>query len=481
MRIRVALLGGLLAIVVIAGAAAANGAGVVVIYTLAGGSAQGFEGDGAPATKASLDGPAGLAVLADGTLLVADTINQRVRSIAPNNRITTLAGNGDNGFGGDGGPATGATFQDPTALAIGKDGSIFVADTGNSRIRVIKPDKTVVTLAGTADQGFSGDGGPATAAQVNAPAGVAMSPNGDLFFSDTGNNRVRRISTAGVITTVAGSGRRGSAGDGGMASAAQLNAPQGLAFAADGSLLIADSGNNKVRRVGVDGKIATVAGNGGGGSGGDGGPATSAQLNLPVDVAATPNGGFFVAEQGGHRIRLVRPTGVITRLTGTGAPRYGGDGRAADKAFLNAPRAVELLPSGIELAVADTDNNRIRYVTVGAASRLALAVTKPVVSAPLFKKKVVVRKRQRRILVVRNVPLPFRVSQPATLGFRVATKKGALIATFEKSAKAGAGAAHLPKRLLAGKRRLKKDHYVVRVTATAGSASAVDQFELIVK
>jgi sugar lactone lactonase YvrE len=462
--------------------ASAHGAPVVAIFTLAGGDEQGFKGDGRTATNARLDGPAGILALPDGAVVVADTINQRIRRIDVNNRIATIAGTGKRDFSGDGGPAKRAAFQDPTALALGKDGSIFVADTGNSRVRVIHPDGTAATLAGTADQGFSGDGGPSVAAQVNAPAGVAVDPTGRLFFSDTGNNRVRVINLDGRIATVAGTGKTGGAGDSGPASAAQLNTPMGLAFAGDGSLLIADAGNNKIRRIAPTGVITTVAGSGGGGSGGDAGPATSAQLNLPVDVAAVPQGGFFITEQGGNRVRHVDATGNITRLTGTGAPRYGGDGHPAATAYLNAPRAVELLPSNFELLIADSDNNRIRYVSIpGQSARLAFAVLKPVVNAPLFKKAIIVKKKKRRILVVRDVPLTFRTTKQATISFRLATKKGKPVTSFKTHAGPGAGAVHLAKRLRSGKHRLKKDHYVVSVTATAGSASAVDSFELVVK
>ncbi|MEA2495566.1 MAG: hypothetical protein QOJ29_3477 [Thermoleophilaceae bacterium] len=470
-----------LATCVLAGAVA-HGAAVLTIYTVAGGSGQGFKGDGGAATSASLDGPGAIAIAADGSIIVADTINQRIRGIDAAGRIRTIAGSGKLGFDGDGGTAKSASFQDPTGLAIGKDGSIYVTDTGNSRVRVIKPDGTIATLAGTADQGFSGDGGKASAAQVNAPQGVAVDAGGQLFFSDTGNNRVRVIHADGTIATVAGNGQAGSAGDGGPATSAQLNSPRGLAFQADGTLLIADAGNNRIRRVATNGTIATVAGTGGGGSGGDGGAATDAQLNLPVDVSVLPAGGFFIAEQGGNRIRRVDAQGEIARVAGTGGPRYGGDGHAAGGSLLNAPHGVELMPSGAELLIADTDNNRIRYIAIpGRAARLAMSPLKTPVLAPLYKKKIVVKKKKRRILVVTDVPIEISASAKCRLTIAIATKKGKAVTTIKGTALAGTTAVHLPARLRSGKRRLKKDHYVLRVTATSGSAISTGSLELVVK
>ncbi|MEA2425837.1 MAG: hypothetical protein QOH13_2247 [Thermoleophilaceae bacterium] len=480
MRVRLLILG--LVVAAAIGAAAAQGAATIAIFTIAGGDVGGFKGDGRPATSASLNGPAGVLAAGDGGILIADTINQRVRRIDPSGRILTIAGNGSRGFAGDGGPPTGATLQDPTALALGKDGSLYVADTGNNRIRVIRPNGVIGTVAGTSDQGFSGDGGPASAAQLNAPQGLAIALNGGVFLSDTGNNRVRLIRPDGTIATVAGSGKAGFAGDGAPATGAELNAPSGLAVAGDGALLIADTGNNRVRRVGGDGKITTVAGDGGGGSAGDGGDATSAQLNSPVDVATVPAGGFFVAEAGGNRIRHVDPAGHIARLAGTGGPRFGGDGRAASTALLNAPRAVELMPSGVEVLVADTDNDRVRYIAIpGQASRLALAPLKDTVTAPLVKKAVTVKKRKRRILVVKDVPITFRVTKDSRLMVQITPKKGKGASRLITRIAAGAGAIHLPPMSRSGTRRLKKGHYVVRMTVTAGLESASKTLELIVK
>jgi hypothetical protein len=252
----------------------------------------------------------------------------------------------------------------------------------------------------------------------------------------------------------------------------------GLAVETDGSLLIADSGNNRVRRVSVGGTISTAAGSGGGGSAGDGGPAASAQLNLPVDVAAVPSGGFFVAEQAGNRIRLVDQKGKIARVAGTGSPRFGGDGRAAATSPLNAPHALELMPSGVELLIADSDNNRLRYVaTPGQATLLGFALLKPSVRAVLAK----VKRGRKRVLVVGDVALTWRSTKEVALAFRITTKRGRLVKTFKAHAGSGAGGVHLPASLRSGRHRLKKDHYVVGVTAKAGTATATSRMELVVK
>jgi sugar lactone lactonase YvrE len=458
-------------------AANANGANPTLdIFTVAGTGAQ-DAGDGAAATAAALDGPAGLAAAPTGAIFVADTIDQRIRVVDPTGRIDTLAGNGKRGFSGDGGPARAATFQDPTALALGADGSLYVTDTGNNRLRVVRPDHTVATVAGTADQGFSGDGGQASAAQLNAPAGVTTDSQGHIFLADTGNNRVREIAPDGTITTIAGTGQQGFAGDGGPATKARLNSPSGLALMPDGSLLIADTGNNRVRRVASDGTISTVAGNGGVGSAGDGGPATSAGLNMPVDVAAPPGAGFFVAEQGGDRVRFVDPTGRITRVAGTGAPRFGGDGKPAASSFLNAPHAIALT-AATELLIADSDNNRVRYVALpGHSTRLAVAPLAASVDAPLVK----VKHGKRRVLVVKNVAIPVLLTKAATVTVGLGSKTRNLITRFKQTLAAGSRSLHLPARLRSGKHRLKKDHYVFRVLATSGSAVATARMELVVK
>jgi sugar lactone lactonase YvrE len=479
MRLRLLLIPAL-----VLAAAAAVVAGAVttpVMFTIAGaGKRAGFTGDGGPATAATLNGPSALAAAPDGSIYVADEINQRIRRIDPKGRISTIAGTGKRGFGGDGGPATAATLQDPGALALAPDGSLYVADTHNSRLRVIRPDGTIATVAGTDDQGFSGDGGPAVRAQLREPGGVVVASNGTVFFSDTADNRIRRIAADGTIATVAGTGAAGFSGDGGAATSAQLNAPAGLALQADGTLLVADSGNNRVRRIAPNGLITTLAGTGTAGSGGDGGAAREAQLNGPSDVAADASG-VYIAEAGGNRVRVVSPSGTIFRLAGAGGPRYGGDGGVPTKALLNAPRSVEIVSGGT--AIADTDNNRVRYVaTPGAGTILALAPKADSVRAPLRKVRRSAGGRTFRVLVVADVGLRYVVTQPASLKAVLLGKKGKRkVATVRGRARAGANALHLPGRLRSGAHRLVKDHYVVRMTVTADGQTATRSFELVVK
>ena len=242
------------------------------------------------------------------------------------------------------------------------DGSALVADFGNHRIRRISPSGQITTVAGTGTAGFSGDGGPATSAQLSWPIDVEPTADGGFLIADLGNKRVRRVSPAGVITTVAGTGQGGSQGDGGPATSARLGSPTGVAVTADGGFLVADANADRVRRVSPGGTITRVAGNGTAGGAGDGGPAVAAQLNVPVGVAALPDGGFLVAEYEGHRVRRVSAAGVITRVAGTGTAGFSGDGGAATAARLNKPIGVSTTSDGGFL-IGDSLNGRVRKVS----------------------------------------------------------------------------------------------------------------------
>jgi len=224
------------------------------VATLAGTGVAGFSGDGGPAAAAQLSAPGGIAKVpysfpgADD-LYVADTGNNRVRVIRQG-VISTFAGNGTAGFSGDGGPATQAALSGPLDIALAPDRvALYIADTGNNRVRRVAPDGTITTVAGNGSAGFSGDGGPATQAALNAPSGVAVDPGGNLYIADTANHRVRRVAPDGTITTVAGSDTATAVGDGGPAGQARLVSPWGLAADADGNLYIADQGDNRVREI----------------------------------------------------------------------------------------------------------------------------------------------------------------------------------------------------------------------------------------
>ena len=330
------------------------------IFTVAGSGGTALTGDGGPAPAAGIAQPVGLEVLPDGSYLVVQNANPSVRRVAPNGTISRFAGTGTAGFSGDGGPATAAQLSGPMGVARLADGSIVITDQLNHRIRRVSADGVIRTVAGTGTPGFSGDGGPATAARIQFPAGIAPTRDGGYVFADISNHRVRRVSPGGTITTIAGNGTPGFSGDGGPATAAQFWSATAPAEAPDGAILITDAANGRVRRV-FGGMITTVAGNGTAGSGGDGGPATAAQFNGLAGIGVTADGGFLVTDQWAHRVRRVAPGGRITTVAGSGAPAFAGDGGLATLAAMNRPTDVAATADGGFL-VADRDNHRVRFV-----------------------------------------------------------------------------------------------------------------------
>lgn len=252
------------------------------IITTVAGSTWIFRGDGGPATNAPLGFTSGVAVDAAGAIYATDRDNCLLVKILPSGILRVVTGNGICGFSGDGGPAIAASLSGPWAVAVNTVGNLYIVDTGNHRVRKVSPGGTITTLAGNGTGGYSGDGGPAVAASLNGPKGVAVDAAGNLYIADTGNGRIRKVTPAGSITTVAGNGQAAYSGDGGPATAASLNAPKGLAVDAAGSLYIADTDNFRVRKVSPGGTITTAAGNGRQGYSGDGGPATAASLYEPM-------------------------------------------------------------------------------------------------------------------------------------------------------------------------------------------------------
>jgi len=354
----------------------ASAAGTGTISTIAGSDSFGdFTGDGGPAPAAALNEPLGVAVMPDGGYLIADAGNDRVRRVFADGTIRTVAGTGWFGDSGDGGPATAASFKDPIGVAVLLDGSFLIADAGAGRVRRVSPTGIITTVAGNGTRGFSGDGGPATAAEIFDPNGLAVLPDGGFLIAD-GDYVVRRVFPDGTITTVAGTGVQGFSGDGGPATAAQLNLPYSVAVTPDGGFLIADSGNRRVRRVSPTGIITTVAGTGVPGSSGDGGAATAAQLNDPTGLATTPDGGFLIADFFGNRVRRVSPTGVISTLAGTGnlAVFRNGDGGPATAANIDLPFAVALTPSG-GFVFSEEGNAAVRFVDSAFAGAVPPAAT----------------------------------------------------------------------------------------------------------
>jgi RHS repeat-associated protein len=326
-------------------------------------------GDGGSAGQAALANPAGIAAAPDGTLYIADQFDNRVRRVSADGTINTAAGTGrpclPTATCGDGGPATQAQLNSPDAVAVGPDGSLYIADAGNQRIRRVTPDGVISTVAGTgticaSPTGGCGDGYPATQAQLNDPQGIAVGPDGSLYIADSGDLRVRLVSPDGVISTLAGTGQpcapaTAACGDGGAAEQATLVQPSAVALDRDGNLYIADFGAARVRRVTPGGAISTFAGTGVpctiGTSCGDGDPATQATLFGPRGLAVGSDGGVYIADAGANRVRLVQSDGTISTVAGTSQPCAAasagcGDGGIATQAQLNNPVGVVVAPAG---------------------------------------------------------------------------------------------------------------------------------------
>jgi sugar lactone lactonase YvrE len=331
------------------------------ITTLAGRGDVSDDGDDKPATSISLWLPSGVAVDGSGNLFIADTENNRIRRVDSAGRIATVAGTGVRGYDGDDKPATSAKLSRPSSVAVDESGNLFLADSSNSRIRRVDARGRITTVAGTGVHGYDGDDKPATSAMLNFPRGVAVDGTGNLYLAEAVNPRVRRVDIAGRITTVAGTGLVGYDGDGIPATSARFYSPFGLALDGAGNLYIADAGGNRIRRVDVSGQISTVAGTGSGGYDGDARPATAARLFGPTGVAADGAGNIYIADTYNNRIRRVDVTGQISTIAGTGVPGYDGDDKPATSARLYRPASVAVDESG-NLYIADSYNGAIRAV-----------------------------------------------------------------------------------------------------------------------
>lgn len=331
--------------------------------TIAGNGTGTHAGDGSAATAASLQSPAYVKTDAMGNIYVADKLNNRVRKISAAGVITTIAGTGATIFSGDGGAATAATLWQPMGVAVDGSGNVYISDATHYRIRKINTAGIISTIAGTGTTGFGTDGVAATATNIGAPAGICFDAAGNLVFAERSYNRVRKIDmTTGIISTVAGTGSSSFGGDGAAATAAFLNQPYDVNYDTAGNLYIADYNNNRIRKVSTAGIISTYAGDGTTAMSGDGGAATAASLYKPSGVWADSAGNVFIADTWHNKVRKVGATGTISSVAGTGAAGYGGDGGSGAVAVFNYPSSITMDNSG-NLYLTDDNNHRVRKIT----------------------------------------------------------------------------------------------------------------------
>jgi uncharacterized protein (TIGR03437 family) len=341
------------------------------ITSFAGNGTAGYSGDGGQAAQAQINRVVGLATDAAGNIYLADELNNRVRKVDTNGVITTFAGTGVAGYSGDGAPAAQAQLSGPLGLCVAPSGDIYVTDQGNKRVRKISSSGTITTVAGNGSVGNSGDGGTATAAAMTIPIRCAVDASGNLFIVDQGAHVIRKVNTSGIISTYAGT-TQGFSGDGGQATQAAMNNPTAAAVDASGNLYVSDQVNQRIRRIDTAGTITTVAGTGSASYSGDGGAATSASLNNPGGIVLDSSGTLFIVDSTNNRVRKVS-AGTISLVAGTGTAGYAGDGGPALQAQFNNPFAITTDKAG-NLYVGDIVNNRVRKIA-GSAAGLGPSLT----------------------------------------------------------------------------------------------------------
>ena len=332
-----------------------------VIITVAGGGGNGL-GDNGPATQADLSQPTAAAADAAGNIYIADYQGHRIRKVNTSAIITTIAGNGTLGSSGDNGPAASALIGNPWGIAVDSSGNVYFSDRINQRVRKITPAGTITTVAGTGTSGFSGEGGQATSASLFNPTGLAVDSSGNLYIADTNNNRIRKVNTAGVITTVAGNGLPNVSGNG-PATSTSISSPNAVAIDSSGNLYLTEG--HRVRMVNTSGTMLIIAGTGTPSFSGDGGPALSATLSGPSGVAVDSAGNVYVSDTGNDRVRKISTGGIITTFAGGGSVQ--GDGGPASNARFGLTQEISFDPAG-NLYVADSTFNRIRRISAGSSA-----------------------------------------------------------------------------------------------------------------
>lgn len=329
-------------------------------------------GDGKKASEVVLTLVDGIVVDSEGNLFISHRSKNRIRKVDKDGVITTIAGNGQAGYSGDNGPALQASFNFPAGLCLDQTGNLYVADRNNHRIRRIDTSGIVTTVAGVGIPDMGGDGGPAIEAYLNYPSDLVCDSKGNLYISDRSNNRIRKIDSQGMISTIAGMGLPEFGGDFGPATNAFLKYPFGIDLDQLGNLYIADRGNNRIRKVDTQGIITTIAGDGTHFFSGDYGPATRASLAYPTDVAVDGQSNLYIADRNNNRIRKVDSLGIMTTVMGIGKYEYNGDNEIASETTLHLPFALALSPDG-KLIIADRNHFRVRSMDLKSHTIATLA------------------------------------------------------------------------------------------------------------
>ena len=332
-----------------------------IITTIAGNGSAGFSGDGLSALTAEINGPGGIAVDKNGNIYIADLLNNRIRKVTTSGIITTIAGDGSTGIGGDGGPATIAQLDYPTGVAVDKYGNIYVAELNDHRVRKIDTSGIISTYAGNGTGGYSGDGGMATNAQLALPIAIIVDSSGNLYIAQDAYSVIRKVDILGIITTIAGVGVSAWGSDGIPATASAIDEPNGVAVDDFGNIYISDNKTYRIRKVNNAGIISTVAGNGSSGFSGDNSPATAAQIYGSAGIAVDQIGNMYFCDGGNESIRKVNTSGVISTVAGGGTMGLG-DGGPAKNCELYSPISIAIDKFG-NLYIGDYDHERIRFIT----------------------------------------------------------------------------------------------------------------------